>query len=144
MTRTSTLRALLLVGLTLGGCVRPPAAPEEAPEPIDPAVAEDARQRGVAFRAVGNEPGWVLEIVPERSLRLLYAYGEEEATTPVPEPVTDATGRTTYHAVTEAHDLRVVVEDRPCADTMSGERFEATVTVTLGGDTLRGCGGALR
>jgi uncharacterized membrane protein len=94
-----------------------------------------------AFRAVGNEPGWVLEIVPEKWIRFSYDYGEREAYTPVPEPVRDgAAGATVYHAITEASDLRVVIERNACLDTMSGREFEAKVTVTLDGTTYRGCG----
>ena len=55
-----------------------------------------------------------------------------------------AAGRTVYHAETEAHDLTVTITDEPCTDAMSGERFEAAVTVELDGETYRGCGRSLR
>jgi len=60
---------------------------------------EDARLRGVTFRAVGNEPGWNLEIEPGRRLLFVGDYGSTSVSTPVPEPVVDAaSGRTTYHS----------------------------------------------
>lgn len=108
-------------------CAERPPGEGEAPEP------------GVAFRAVGQEPFWSLEIVPERHIHFRYAVGEREVYTPVPE-ADDAEGRTIYHAVTEAHDLRVIIEDTPCNDVMSGALYEATVTVMLDGETYRGCG----
>lgn len=64
---------------------------------------------------------------------------------PAPDPATNqADGRTTFHAVTEAHELRVVIEQAACRDVMSGEAYESTVTVTFDGETYRGCGRALR
>lgn len=67
-----------------------------------------------------------------------------DVVTPAPRPETDPeTGARVYHAITEASDLRVVIEQAPCTDVMSGKPFEATVTVTLNGQTHHGCGGAL-
>jgi uncharacterized membrane protein len=40
-------------------------------------------------------------------------------------------------------NISVLIEGRPCSDTMSGESFEVTVTVTQGEKTLQGCGRAL-
>ena len=76
-------------------------------------------------------------------MHFTYSYGEQEVFTPVPEPE-EASGRTVYHAVTEAHDLRVVVQNEPCTDAMSGELYEAMVTVTLDGEMYRDCGRTIR
>jgi hypothetical protein len=54
------------------------------------------------------------------------------------------TGRQIYHAMTEANDPRVTIDATPCTDVMSGKSFEATVTVTLNGQTYHGSGEALR
>jgi putative lipoprotein len=106
-------------------------------------IREDARARGVEFRATGNEPGWLLEVQPDR---IVFAgAGGEQAIVPRPAPAVDpAQGATTYAAATEAHRLRVRIEDGACADTMSGEQFGARVTVDLDGREYRGCGSALR
>jgi uncharacterized membrane protein len=104
----------------------------------------EARERGVTFRAVGQEPGWLLEIEGERRIRVAVDYGQDERFTPVPRPVVDSTTwTTTYRAVTEGTDLRVSIRDEPCADTMSGERFSATVVMVLDGTTYHGCGRSL-
>lgn len=103
---------------------------------------EAARVRGIDFRAVGQEPGWFLEIDHDRSMHLVYDYMEREATTPAPVAVVSG-ARTTYTAATEAHRLTVIVEERPCRDSMSGEPFPSTVIVTIDGRELRGCGRAL-
>lgn len=108
-------------------------------------VWERARLRGVEFRAIGQEPGWVLEIDPERWIRLATDYGRADAYVPVPVPNADpVTGATTYHAVTEAHELRVVLEEKPCRDVMSGEAFPTVVTLHLNERRFSGCGMRLR
>jgi uncharacterized membrane protein len=99
----------------------------------------DAAGRGIDFRAVGQEPGWYLEIDNERSMHLVYDYAERTATTLVPAPVVKG-AEMSYTAVTDAHQLAVLIEQRLCSDTMSGQRFPRTVTVTIDGQTLRGCG----
>ena len=103
-------------------------------------IWEDAKLRGVDFRAVGNEPGWSLEIDPER-IRLVADYGARELSLPRPEPEVDAEGRrTTYRAQSRSTSLVVVLEGSGCTDTMSGERFETRVRVVLDGQTYQGCG----
>jgi len=93
------------------------------------------------FRAVGQEPGWQLEIRNGSEMRLTYDYGKGTAVTPAPRTQLDAqTGTRTLHAQTEANDLRVEIVPVACSDSMSGKAFAATVTVTLNGRTFRGCG----
>lgn len=100
---------------------------------------EEARRRGVNFRAVGNEPGWFLEIQQGRQLLFVGDFGSRRLITPDPgEQLQD--GSRTWHAVTESADLRVEVVDAGCIDTMSGEQLPSQVTVTLDGTVLRGCG----
>lgn len=100
----------------------------------------DAQVRGATFRGIGQEPGWHLEIHPDR-LVMTYAYGTERAVAPNPGAVADADPAVRrWDAVTEAHTLAVRVEDRACTDIMSGETFPATVSVTLDGREYRGCG----
>lgn len=112
---------------------------ERALAPWDGVFFELARDRD--FRALGQEPGWQLEIRKGAEMRLTYDYGAGTAVTPAARVQIDPTsGTRTYHAVTEANDLRVVIVPVACTDTMSGRPFSATVSVTLNGRTLRGCG----
>jgi uncharacterized membrane protein len=62
--------------------------------------------------------------------------------TPDPGAEIGATGTHTYHAVTEATNLHVVLRPQPCTDAMSGNPFPSTVT--LNGQTYDGCGGPMR
>ena len=116
-------------------------APDRALAPWDGVFFELARDHDV--RALGQEPFWGLEIHKGQELRFTYALGTREAVTPDPGAEIGAGGRRTYHAVTEANDLRVVVAPKPCTDVMSGNPFRSTVTVTLNGQRYDGCGGPM-
>jgi putative lipoprotein len=100
---------------------------------------EDARRRGVDFRAVGNEPGWFLEIQQGKHLLFVGDFGSRRVVTPDPgEQAQD--GARTWHAVTESADLKVEVVQETCIDNMSGEQLPDRVTVTLDATVLYGCG----
>lgn len=102
----------------------------------------EARGRGIVFRALGQEPGWVLDLEPATGLHLVYDYGEQEATVPFTVPVVGP-GRTRIESGNGRDEVAVVIEPRFCADAMSGAPFPATVTVTVNGRTLQGCGARL-
>lgn len=108
------------------------------------AVWEHAKLNGADFRAVGQEPGWHLEIRRADTVVLVSDYGTARHTFPWAEPVGEPrVPRTTYWLQSGAEELRVVVEPGPCSDTMSGEQFETRVTLWLNGQKLQGCGRAL-
>ena len=108
------------------------------------AIWEDAKLRGADFRAIGNEPGWYLEISRGYGIVLVTNYGSDRYTFVTQQPTSDETSRTTRYVVTEnQHELVITQEGRRCADTMSGEQFETAVTVMLDGTRLSGCGKAL-
>jgi uncharacterized membrane protein len=99
----------------------------------------EAGQRGVDFRAIGQEPGWVLDIEEGRSMHLVYDYAEREATVPASPPLSEP-GRMTYTGTAGGQTITAVIEERRCGDGMSGEPFPSTVTVTIDGRQLTGCG----
>jgi len=104
------------------------------------AIWEHAKLNGADFRAVGNEPGWHLVIYHDRIV-LVADYGAATYEFGAPEPTTDTTAaQTTFRTTNDSHSLAVLIEGRGCTDTMSGEEFEVTVTVTLDDITYRGCG----
>lgn len=104
-------------------------------------VWEEARLRGVDFRAVGNEPGWHLEIDFGKRIRMVTDYGNRRHSFPAPaEPPDPNAAQTTIRARTGDHRLEVVITSEPCRDSMSGEKFEATVRATLDGISFSGCG----
>ena len=108
------------------------------------AIWEDAKLRGVDFRAIGNEPGWNLEIIKGDLIVFLSNYGQNRYEFNAPEPSIDRPARTSiYNIQNDKHELSVIIKGRRCRDTMSGEAFETTVTVILDGKKYQGCGKAL-
>jgi putative lipoprotein len=103
---------------------------------------EDARRRAVDFRAVGNEPGWSLEIKNGQQLLLVGDYGMQRVMLPDPGFQPTADGRV-YHAVSGTDDLVIEIVDGQCVDSMSGASFPSQVNVTWNGRMLSGCGMAL-
>jgi heat shock protein HslJ/uncharacterized membrane protein len=115
---------------------------DRALAPWDGVFFELARDRD--FRGVGQEPGWQLEVRTGLEMRLTYDYGEGSAVTPAARAVVDPrTGTRSFHARTDANDLRVEIVPVRCEDTMSGKPYPSTVTVTLNGRSFRGCGESL-
>lgn len=97
--------------------------------------------RDLDFRGLGQEPGWQIELRKGLEMRFTYDYGNSMAVTPAPRLQVDTeTGMQTFHATTEANDLRLDIVPVHCEDAMSGRPFPATVTVMLNGRTFRGCG----
>lgn len=107
------------------------------------AVWEHAKLSGVDFRAVGNEPGWHLEIRPETIL-LVTDYGERRYEFPAVAPEEDDAARTSvFRATADGVSLTLTLRAERCLDTMVDEEYETTVEVLIDGRTLRGCGRAL-
>jgi putative lipoprotein len=100
---------------------------------------QEAADRGVDFRAVGQEPGWFLEIDNEKQIRVVYDYAEHQLVAPVTSPATK--GRAVfYDMMVDSQRVLITIEAMPCNDVMSGEAFPRSVAVTIGTRTLRGCG----
>jgi len=128
--------------------IRAPGAPPPAPAPAAeaPAAFEGGghsdralRARGVQFRAVGNEPGWLLDMFADR-LELSYDYGNTTITAPRPAPSAQTAAITRYDVQAEGRAIAILIRAEPCEDVMSGETFPSTVTVMVGAQTLEGCG----
>lgn len=139
MLEPRTSHAALAAALALAACA-PAPEPEAGPAPApDPWAA--ALDRGVEFRAVGQEPGWTLELGAEGRLVYVGDYGETRFEAPLPAAERGAAaGTTRYTARADGRELVAVVREQPCSDTMSGEAFSHTVTVRLDGRELQGCG----
>ncbi|MEM8560753.1 MAG: MliC family protein, partial [Pseudomonadota bacterium] len=100
---------------------------------------EDARRRGVSFRASGNEPGWYLEVREGKHLLFASDYGMQRVAAPDPGvSVSDNSRR--YSATTESSQLEVEIINEACVDSMSGEEFSHQVSVMVNDAVYRGCG----
>ncbi len=100
---------------------------------------EDARRRGVDFRATGNEPGWHLEV--HEGDRLLFV-GDYGATRHLfDNPRSDHQHERITYTASKGDDLiQVTAEKKRCQDTMQGDFYPMTVDVRLNEYHYRGCG----
>jgi uncharacterized lipoprotein YbaY/uncharacterized membrane protein len=101
---------------------------------------ETAKARGIAFRAIGTEPGWLLEVGGgERpALHAELDYGERVLDVAALQPLSGLLG----YAGTAADGTRVrlVLERRACSDGMSDENYPVAVQLEAGDRSYRGCG----
>ena len=85
--------------------------------------------------ARGNEPGWVLTLAHEG----VVFSGQDGTKREVPLPAgTDADGATVFDS---GEGLVITVADVICRDTMTGMPHPYSVSLTLDGAELSGCGG---
>jgi uncharacterized membrane protein len=101
-----------------------------------------AKLRGVAFRAIGQEPGWLLEITNGTEILLVTDYGQNRNSYPYVEPVVYQEERRTQY-VLESDGVTVEIRGQRCSDIMSGEEFEVSVSIIMTDRRLEGCGRAL-
>ncbi|HEX6053951.1 MAG TPA: hypothetical protein VFZ21_31990 [Gemmatimonadaceae bacterium] len=106
---------------------------------------EEARRRGVEFRAIGQEPGWMLDIDEGGMIQYAGDYGQTRISVQTPEAVRDTVARTTsYTARSDSHSVEIAIREEPCSDVMSGEAFTHAVTVRVDGKEVQGCGRRLQ
>lgn len=101
-----------------------------------------AKLRGVAFRAIGQEPGWLLEMTTGGKILLVTDYGQTKTEYPYVEPEVYQDQRKSVFLVRQ-DKFKVTIEGIKCTDSMSGEKFEVSVIIELDGKKLKGCGRAL-
>ena len=104
------------------------------------AIWERAKLDGYDFRAVGNEPPWILLF---RGGRATLYTGYEKRRHLFEGKIRSEKGRSLYEGKGPEGTLRVVLEPGPCSDSMADERYETRVTVEWKGRRLRGCGNPL-
>ena len=116
------------------------------PETEEEIAARDvwhaAKLRGVAFRAIGQEPGWLLEMTTGEKILLVTESGQTKTEYPYVEPEVFQGQRKSIFLVVP-DEFKVTIEGINCTDSMSGESFEVSVFVELNGKKLKGCGRAL-
>ncbi|NOQ63127.1 MAG: hypothetical protein GQ582_01285 [Methyloprofundus sp.] len=108
------------------------------------AIWENAKLKGVDFRALGNEPGWIVEMGQRSVVFVRFQPEMVQHVFKTTEPVTDAVnGESVYTLDNDDHDMQMTISEISCQDSMSGESFESKVTVKLDGQVFIGCGKAL-
>lgn len=93
----------------------------------------------VDFRAVGNEPGWHLEVRHgDADLHLVLDYGSSELEFPgTLEILPDQAG---YRAESPGNLAEVTLEQADCTDTMVGWTFPITVHLQINDRSMSACG----
>lgn len=105
-------------------------------QPLTP--TERAGSRGSTLWGVGQEPGWFIELgAGERpAMHAALEYGQRHLEVEHLEKKADDL----YEGVSKGGEsVRVRILPEPCADIMSGERFQLGVELTVGGETFQGC-----
>lgn len=110
---------------------------EASPE-FSEAPWQEARARGAEVRAVGQEPGWWLEIRRDGTMMLASDYGTRRQVfeRPLPEPLEGGGER--FH-IGEA-GVTVTIRDVTCQDVMTGQIMPLTVKIVTPDEELEGCG----
>lgn len=133
------LRALLAACVVLAACS---SAPQDPPAPqlperagVDPIVA--ARASGVAYRGVGADPPFVLDIYREDRIVLTLDSGAAELTFPKTDPALPRWYGEIYETASEGRRLEIYLRrSQPCP-TDPGQHV---IEVRLDGVELTGCG----
>ena len=90
-----------------------------------------------AFRATGNEPGWLAVVDGDApGLQVEVDYGERRLQVPAPTQGADGW----IGKATDGTDIKLSYQRTTCEDDMSGEAFEAKVNLTIGARQYHGCG----
>lgn len=108
-----------------------PAAPVEPASAPPPVQAENADFAG-PLQAAGTEPFWGLSIRPDGMV--LTRPDHEAVRAPNPGPKIE--GKT---AVWSSGGLQATLAPTHCSDGMSDRDYPYAATVTVGGETLKGC-----
>lgn len=114
-------------------------APVQCEERRAFSLREDARARGVVYRALGNEPGWVLEVGPASRMSWTTNWGQDRFDFEQAQVTTAPDGAILYTAQQGDVSIRASIKAERCVDDGEVE-FDHVVTVESGGRTLRGCG----
>lgn len=105
----------------------------------------DATLRGMAWRLAGSEPGWFAEVSDADAPAIKATVDNGSRTYIVARAERVPADEITWSGIADnGTPVTVVVERSSCADPMSGEEFEATGTLTVSGQTYRGCAASLK
>jgi putative lipoprotein len=101
---------------------------------------DEAKERGIGFRGVGNEPGWFVEVGTGETphLHAELDYGERMLDVAQLQSLSGLLG---YAGTSQdGAAVRLVIERKPCSDGMSDETYPATAQLDVGDKSYRGCG----
>jgi uncharacterized membrane protein len=95
-------------------------------------VWEKAKEEGIQFRAIGNEPGWLVEIREDKKIKFVNDYGSLEIKAPVDDLWLGPAGEDKiYYVENDVIQFQVIIMKKGYQDTMSGENFPYQVRVVF-------------
>ena len=101
-------------------------------EEIETDVWERAKEDGIQFRAVGNEPGWLVEVRDDKTIKFVNDYGSLEIKAPVDDLWLGPAGEDKiYYIENDVIQFQVIIMKKSYQDTMSGEVFPYQVRVVF-------------
>jgi heat shock protein HslJ len=101
---------------------------------------QDARARGIDFRGIGQEPGWVAEVTEGGQITAVLDYGAKTLELPAPSAETAEDGTVIYDASTDTDHLVLRIKRKVCIDSMSGESHSLAVELVVNDKPYQGCG----
>lgn len=131
-TKGTTEGTLTLAGEPDRSCTGSGTEGEAAPAATTPAAS------AAAFRATGNEPGWLAQVSDGEAPRLHVEtdYGEKKYEIAAPTQGQDGwSGK-----AEDGTEIKLTFQRTVCEDNMSGKAFGATVMLTVGARQYHGCG----
>ena len=122
--------------LTRGGQPAVECAQTELASPWD-----QAKARGAAFRAVGNEPGWAVEVGLGEAPALTATLDNGERNIEVAQAQALTGGNSGFSGKAgDGTAVELLIKRETCTDAMSGEAFAASAQLKVGDKTYSGCG----
>jgi uncharacterized membrane protein len=95
-------------------------------------VWEQAKEDGIQFRAVGNEPGWLVEVKGDQKIKFVNDYGNLEIKAPVDDLWLGPAGEDKiYYIENDVIQFQVIIMKKTYQDSMSGEVFPYQVRVVF-------------
>ncbi len=104
------------------------------------ASLQDARSRGIDFRGIGQEPGWLVELTDGGQISAVLDYGATTIVLPTPSPESAEDGTVAYDSSTDTDHLILRIKRKVCIDSMSGESHTSTVELLVNDKPYKGCG----
>ncbi|GGC96067.1 hypothetical protein [Aquisalinus flavus] len=91
------------------------------------------------FTAIGQEPGWLLELTAGQDVTIDWQYATRSASFPFERPA-DMEGPLDLSLQSGEDSLELTVVREDCSDPMSGSDYAYSVTAVINGERLQGCG----
>ena len=95
-------------------------------------VWEKAKEEGIQFRAVGNEPGWLIEVRDDQKIKFVNNYGSLEIKAPVDDLWLGPAGEDKiYYIENDVIQFQVIIMKKTYKDKMTGKEFPYQVRVVF-------------